>query len=63
MVERLSRSLAKTASRRSVIRKLGVLLVGAASLPLLPVARGQAVVKEEGDPATCGPPATPAVGK
>lgn len=53
LVERLSRSLAKTTSRRSVIRKLGVLLVGAASLPLLPVARGQAVVKEEGDPATC----------
>ncbi|HSC08241.1 MAG TPA: methylamine dehydrogenase light chain [Steroidobacteraceae bacterium] len=53
LVERLSRSLAKTTSRRSVIRKLGVLLVGTASLPLLPVARGQAVVKEEGDPATC----------
>ena len=53
LVERLSRSLAKTTSRRSVIRKLGVLLVGAASLPLLPVARGQAVVKEEGDSATC----------
>jgi methylamine dehydrogenase light chain len=53
VVERLSRSLARTTSRRSVIRKLGVLLVGAASLPLLPVARGQAVVKEQGDPATC----------
>ena len=53
VVERLSRSLAKTTSRRSVIRKLGVLLIGAASLPLLPVARSQAVVKEEGDPATC----------
>lgn len=53
VVERLSRSLAQTTSRRSVLRKLGLLLVGSATLPLLPVARGQAVVKEEGDSAAC----------
>ena len=53
VVERLSRALAQTTSRRSLIRRIGILFVGAASLPLLPVARGQAVVKEAGDPATC----------
>ncbi|MBL8266691.1 methylamine dehydrogenase light chain [Steroidobacter sp.] len=39
--ERWSRSLAKGVSRRSMIRSLGGLLIGGASLPLLPVARGQ----------------------
>ncbi len=53
LVERLSRSLAKTASRRSVLRRLGTILVGAATLPLLPVARGQAGAKEQGDSTTC----------
>lgn len=53
LVERLSRSLAKTASRRSVLRRLGTILVGAATLPLLPIARGQAGVKEQGDSTTC----------
>jgi methylamine dehydrogenase light chain len=53
LVERWSRALAQTSSRRSVLRRLGTVLVGAAALPLLPVARGQAVVKEQGDPATC----------
>ena len=42
LVERWSRALAQTSSRRSVLRRLGTLLVGAAALPLLPVARGQA---------------------
>ena len=40
VVEHLSRRLAGGVSRRSVLRSLGGLLVGAASLPLLPVARG-----------------------
>jgi methylamine dehydrogenase light chain len=53
VIERMSRRLAKTASRRSLLRTLGALMVGAASLPLLPVARGQAVEKDEGDPASC----------
>lgn len=52
-VEQLTRRLAKTVSRRSVLRSLGAALVGAASLPLLPVARGQGVEKETGDPASC----------
>jgi len=54
MVERWSRRLAKTTGRRSVLRALGTLLVGAAALPLLPISRVSAAsVKEEGDSATC----------
>jgi methylamine dehydrogenase light chain len=54
MVERLSRRLAKTAGRRSVLKSIGTLLVGAAAMPLLPVSRVRAAaVKDEGDPATC----------
>ena len=45
MVERASRRLAKTVSRRSVLRTLGTLLVGGSSMPLLPGARGQIRVK------------------
>lgn len=52
-VERLTRQLAKTVSRRSLLRTLGGLMIGAASLPLLPVARGQGTSKESGDPAAC----------
>jgi len=54
MVERWSRQLAKTAGRRSVLKSIGTLLVGAAAMPLLPVSRARAAsVKEEGDPQTC----------
>ena len=54
MVERFSRRLAKTAGRRSVLKSIGTLLVGAAAMPLLPVSRVRAAsVKEEGDPQTC----------
>jgi methylamine dehydrogenase light chain len=54
MVERWSRRLAKTAGRRSILKSLGTLLVGAAAMPLLPVSRARAAsLKEEGDPATC----------
>ncbi len=41
LIERWSRSLAKRVARRSVLRSLGTLLIGAAAMPLLPVARGQ----------------------
>ena len=58
VVERLSRRLAGAVSRRSLLRSLGGLLVGAASLPLLPVARGAATnasgkAQDPGDPASC----------
>lgn len=53
VIERLTRRLAKTVARRSVLRALGSLMVGAAALPLLPVARGQAAAKESGDPISC----------
>lgn len=53
VIERLTRRLAKTVARRSVLRALGSIMVGAAALPLLPVARGQAVEKESGDPTSC----------
>src|SRR5262245_62249761 len=54
MVDRWSRSLAKASSRRGVLQRLGNLLVGAAVLPLLPIARGQAAnANDQGDPATC----------
>jgi methylamine dehydrogenase light chain len=53
IVERWSRQLAKTTGRRSVLRSLGTLLVGAAAMPLLPISRANAAVKDAGDPATC----------
>jgi len=55
IMELVSRSLAKGVSRRSVIRSLGTLLVGASSMPLLPVARGQnqAPAQGEGDADSC----------
>jgi methylamine dehydrogenase light chain len=42
VVEGLTRRLAKTVSRRSVLRALGGFLVGAAAVPVLPVRRGHA---------------------
>jgi hypothetical protein len=50
IVERWSRSLAKVSGRRSALKSLGALLVGAAAVPLLPVSRASAAVKENGDP-------------
>ena len=60
------RAVARRTSRRSVIAGLGTLLVGAAAIPLLPVARGAEVKAgkdaakpaagtkgDPGDPATC----------
>ena len=53
IVERWSRQLARTTGRRSVLRSLGTLLVGAAALPLLPISRANAAIKEDGDSAAC----------
>lgn len=56
LMERVSRSLAKGVSRRSVLRKLGTLMVGGATMPLLPVARGHAAENPspaDGDPNAC----------
>ena len=40
IIEGSSRSLARRSSRRGFLGALGTVLVGAAALPLLPVARG-----------------------
>jgi methylamine dehydrogenase light chain len=53
VVERMTRRLAQTVSRRSVLRTLGGMLVGAAGLPLLPVARGRQAAQDPGDPTSC----------
>jgi methylamine dehydrogenase light chain len=57
LAEESARALARRSSRRSLLGSLGTLLVGAAALPLLPVARGA-----ESQPAPGGKPAagTPA---
>jgi methylamine dehydrogenase light chain len=53
-IETWSRSLAKRVSRRSILRSIGTVMMGAATLPLLPVARGQqAAEKGDGDDKTC----------
>jgi hypothetical protein len=50
-----SRRLARVTSRRSFLSRLGVMLTGAAALPLLPVVRAFAAesVSELGDPQSC----------
>lgn len=58
VVERNSRRLAQRSSRRGLLKGLGALLVGGASVPLLPVARaagsqGGGRPVEEGDPSSC----------
>jgi methylamine dehydrogenase light chain len=55
LIERLTRRMAQTVSRRSVLRSLGGFLVGAAAVPLLPVARGRAAPTGSGpdDPTSC----------
>ena len=42
LIERTARELARRTSRRSFLARLGMLLVGAAGLPVLPLARGAA---------------------
>lgn len=56
-LEGRARRLARTASRRSIVRGLGTLLLGAAAYPLLPVWRSSAQAAEPGtdpgDPQDC----------
>ena len=59
-MEALTRGLARRTSRRSALARLGTWLVGAAGLPLLPVARGYAALPDDatiagdaGDPTSC----------
>jgi len=55
LFERRARRLAQTSGRRGVLKGLGGLLVGGASIPLLPVARadGPKQPVDEGDPTSC----------
>ncbi|MBS0367104.1 MAG: methylamine dehydrogenase (amicyanin) light chain [Proteobacteria bacterium] len=58
LTERLTRAVAQRSSRRGFLGSLGALMVGAASLPLLPVARGAQPPAEKDhastqDPASC----------
>lgn len=61
LTERGSRKLAQRASRRSLLAGLGTLLVGAGSIPLLPVARAsepagqpkKSDIPDKGDPTSC----------
>src|SRR5437763_1013424 len=59
-VERLARDMAQRVCRRSFIRSIGALMFGAASVPLLPVARGESPAPalpgtgaDPGDPQSC----------
>lgn len=54
--EKKARSVAQTSGRRGFIKGIGASLVGASSIPLLPVARAAdspALPTEEGDPSSC----------
>jgi len=60
MLESLARDMARRVSRRGLLGSLGALLFGAATLPLLPVARGAPAAQpaggtpgDPGDPKTC----------
>ena len=53
LIERTARELARRTSRRSFLARLGMLLVGAAGLPVLPLARG-AAPDDANDPKNCG---------
>lgn len=56
--EKASRGIAQRTSRRSFLSKLGAALVGASTLPLLPIARAHADVAPQttGDPQDPGDP-------
>lgn len=64
MTERSARGIARRTSRRSFIGRLGAALAGAATLPLLPVARassgpvGDAAPRGTGNPMDPGDPTT-----
>lgn len=48
LTESSTRSVARRTSRRSLLASLGAMLFGAATIPLLPVARGAAAAEPEG---------------
>lgn len=56
-VQNSSRTLAQNTSRRSLLKRLGTVLVGASTVPLLPVARASdhaaSAIPESGDPNSC----------
>jgi methylamine dehydrogenase light chain len=52
LIERSARELARRTSRRSFLARLGMMLVGAAGLPVLPVARA-APSDDANDPKSC----------
>lgn len=58
-IERKARRIAQKSSRRGLLKKLGTSLVGATTIPLLPVARAEASTtppvhpQDAGDPASC----------
>jgi methylamine dehydrogenase light chain len=61
-IERLTRRMAQTGSRRGLLRQLGGLMVGAAAVPLLPVARASALPAHAGHsvpPISTGNPQDP----
>jgi methylamine dehydrogenase light chain len=61
-VERLTRRIAQTGSRRGLLRQLGGLIAGAAVVPLLPVARADASPRHPGGdapPQSTGNPQDP----
>lgn len=49
--ERLTRTIAGRSSRRSLLTRLGAILVGAPAIPLLPVARAEAAPRGAATPA------------
>jgi len=54
--ERKARSVAQTSGRRGFLKKFGATLVGASTIPLLPVARAAdapVLPQEAGDPSSC----------
>src|SRR5690242_4138406 len=60
LTESSTRSMARRTSRRSLLASIGSVLMGAAALPLLPVARGAAAAEPEAgkagatdDPTSC----------
>jgi methylamine dehydrogenase light chain len=57
IAEESARALARRSSRRSLLGGLGALLVGAAALPLLPVARGAEPGPAPGNKSGAKPPA------
>ena len=52
LIERTARELARRTSRRSFLARLGMMLVGAATLPVLPLARA-APPDDANDPKSC----------